>query len=67
MIPKNQEKDTRSRDKLMSEQNKDPDIVQFSKRALFQEAANVGECFHIKDGIFMRKWRPPEAPPSEGF
>ena len=50
----------------MSEQNKDPDIIQLSKRALPPgEAAKVGECFYIKDGILMRKWRPPDAPPDE--
>lgn len=65
-IPLNQDQDPLSREQLLSEQNKDPDIIQLGKRALPpEEAAKVGECFYIQDGILMRKWRPPDAPPDE--
>ena len=61
-----QGKDILSRERLLSEQHKDPDIIQLSKRALPpEEATKVGECFYMKDGILMRKWRPPDASPDE--
>ena len=53
----NHDQDTLSREQLLSEQNKDPDIIQLSKKALpSEEEAKVGECFYIKDGILMQKW-----------
>jgi hypothetical protein len=52
-----QDQDTLCQEQLLSEQNKDPDIIQLSKRAFPPvEAAKVGECFYIKDGIIMKKW-----------
>ncbi|KAK3106188.1 hypothetical protein FSP39_014556 [Pinctada imbricata] len=58
--------DALSREQLLSEQTKDPEIIRLSKRALPREEADkVGECFYIQDGILMRKWRPPDAPPNE--
>ena len=58
--PLDRGKDVLSREQLLSEQTKDPDIVRLSKRALsLDEADKVGECFYIQDGILMRKWRPP--------
>ena len=64
--PLDRGKDALSREQLLSEQTKDPDIVRLSKRALsLDEADKVGECFYIQDGILMRKWRPPDAPPDE--
>ena len=65
-LPLDRGKDALSREQLLSEQTKDPDIVRLSKRALsLDEADKVGECFYIQDGILMRKWRPPDAPPDE--
>jgi hypothetical protein len=65
-IQLNHDQGTLSREQLLSEQNKDLDIIQLSKRELPpEEAAKVGECFYIKDRILMRKWRPPDAPPDE--
>ena len=64
--PLDRGKDALSREQLLSEQTKDPDIVRLSKRALsLDEADKVAECFYIQDGILMRKWRPPDAPPDE--
>ncbi|KAK3098851.1 hypothetical protein FSP39_023736 [Pinctada imbricata] len=58
--------DALSREQLLSEQTKDPEIIRLSRRALPQEEADkVGECFYIQDGILMRKWRPPDAPPND--
>jgi hypothetical protein len=65
-IQLNHDQDTLSREKFLSEQNKDPNITQLSKRALPpEEAVKVGECFYIKDGMLMRKWRQPDEPPEE--
>ena len=64
--PLDRGKDALSREQLLSEQTKDPDIVRLSKRALsLGEADKVGECFYKQDGILMRKWRPPDAPPDD--
>jgi hypothetical protein len=61
-----QDQDILSREQLLSEQNKDPDIIQLRKRGLPpEEAAKDRECFYIKEGIFMRKWLPPDAPKDE--
>jgi hypothetical protein len=60
-IQLNHDQDTLIREQLLSEQNKDPDIIQLSKRVLpSEETGKVGECFYIKDGILMWKWRPPD-------
>lgn len=65
-LPSKQENDILSREQLLAEQHTDPDIIQLSKRALPpEEVIKVGECFYLKDGILMRKWRPPEAYPDE--
>ncbi|KAK3089262.1 hypothetical protein FSP39_002191 [Pinctada imbricata] len=64
--PLDRDTDALSREQLLSEQTKDPEIIRLSKRALPREEADkVGECFYIQDGILMRKWRPPDAPPNE--
>ncbi|KAK3084422.1 hypothetical protein FSP39_016366 [Pinctada imbricata] len=64
--PFDRDTDALSREQLLSEQTKDPEIIRLSKRALPREEADkVGECFYIQDGILMRKWRPPDAPPNE--
>lgn len=55
-LPSKQENDILGREQLLSEQHRDPDIIQLSKRALPpKEAIKVGECFYLKDGILMRK------------
>ncbi|KAK3084264.1 hypothetical protein FSP39_010811 [Pinctada imbricata] len=64
--PLDRDTDALSREQLLSEQTKDPEIIRLSKRALPREEADkVGECFYIQDGILMRKWRPPDAPPND--
>lgn len=65
-LPSKQENDILSREQLLAEQHTDPDVIQLSKRALPpEEVIKVGECFYLKDGILMRKWRPPEASPDK--
>lgn len=65
-LPSKQEIDIISREKLLAEQHRVPDIIQLSKRALPpEEVIKVGECFYLKDGILMQKWRPPDASPDE--
>ena len=54
--PLDKGKDTLSREQLLSEQSKDPAVVQLRKRALpFEEADKVVYCFYVKDDILMRK------------
>ncbi|KAK3085547.1 hypothetical protein FSP39_005150 [Pinctada imbricata] len=64
--PLDRDTDALSHEQLLSEQTKDPEIIRLSKRALPREEADkVGECFYIEDGILIRKWRPPDAPPND--
>ena len=57
------ESDPLSHSKLVREQENDPDLKDFSQRALsLQEADKVPVCFYKQNGVLMRKWRPPEAP-----
>ena len=65
-LPLDKGKDTLSREQQLSEQSQDPDTIQLRKRAHPpEEDDKVGECFYVKDGILMRKWRPPDAPPTK--
>ena len=51
-------KDSFSWDQLIIEQKKDPNLIQFIKRALpLNEAGKIGEGFYLKDAILMRKWQ----------
>ena len=55
-----------SRMKLIEEQEKDPDISVLLKKTLTDdEAEKVPTCYLRKQGVLMRKWRPPEAPTDE--
>lgn len=66
ILSSKQENDILSREQLLAEQHTDPDIIQLSKRALPpEEVIKIGECFDLKDGILMRKRRPPEATPDD--
>ena len=50
-----------SRSQLCKEQHNDPEILPLLERALDQkEIDQVPVCFYVKNGILMRKWRPPD-------
>ena len=57
------EAELNSRPHLIAEQHRDPEIS-----PLFQRAVNENEvsqnpvCFFTKNGVLMRKWRPPDVP-----
>jgi hypothetical protein len=51
---------------LVKEQMQDSDIMLLRRRALpLEDASKEPECYYLKDDILMRKWRPPDALPSE--
>ncbi|XP_071950797.1 uncharacterized protein [Antedon mediterranea] len=55
-----------NRSRLVEEQSKDPDLVSSGQKALsVEEMSIVPVCYYIKDGILMRKWRPPDIPSSD--
>ena len=50
-----------SRSQLCKEQHNDPEILPLLERALDEkEIDQVPVCFYVKNGILMRKWRPPD-------
>ena len=50
-----------SRSQLCKEQYNDPEILPLLERALDEkEIDQVPVCFYVKNGILMRKWRPPD-------
>ena len=50
-----------SRSQLCKEQHNDPEILPLLERALdVKEIDQVPVCFYVKNGILMRKWRPPD-------
>ena len=62
------ETDPLSHDKLVIEQENDPELKDLGQRALtLQEAEEVPVCFYKQNGVLMRKWRPPDAPASDGW
>ena len=57
-----------SQKSLITEQDKDPDCVRLKQKALSEEEAKiVPNCYFIKDGILLRKWKPPEVPANEDW
>ena len=53
--------DLMSRSHLCKEQHNDPEILPLLERALDEkEIDQVPVCFYVKNGILMRKWRPPD-------
>ncbi|XP_071845114.1 uncharacterized protein [Apostichopus japonicus] len=53
--------DSLSREQLLLEQEKDPELTLLCDKAITEdEAENVPVCFYLKKGILMRKWRPPD-------
>ena len=50
-----------SRSQLCKEQHNDPEVLPLLERALDEkEIDQVPVCFYVKNGILMRKWRPPD-------
>ena len=50
-----------SRSQLCKEQHNDPEILPIFERAFDEkEIDQVPVCFYVKNGILMRKWRPPD-------
>ena len=50
-----------SRSQLCKEQHNDPEILPLLERALDEkEIDQAPVCFYVKNGILMRKWRPPD-------
>ena len=49
-----------SRSQLCKEQHNDPEILSLLERAFDEkEIDQVSVCFYVKNGVLMRKWRPP--------
>ena len=60
------ETDPLSHDKLVAEQEKDPELKDLGQRALSpQEAEQNPVCFYKQNGVLMRKWRPPNTPAND--
>jgi len=58
--------DPLSHDKLILEQENDPELREIGQRAMSpQEAEQNPVCFYKQNGVLMRKWRPPDAPADE--
>ena len=55
-------KTTFSREQLIKEQQKDPEVMTLADKAIkFEDVKDEAECLYTKNGLLMRKWRPPEA------
>jgi len=55
-----------SRNSLIREQQRDPEIAALSAEALsMAEIESVPVGYFVRDGVLMRKWRPPQVPASE--
>ena len=53
--------DQLSRSQLCKEQHSDPEISPIFERAFNEnEISQVPVCYYVKNGILMRKWRPPD-------
>ena len=51
-----------SRNKLINEQRKDPELRDLYKLTVDSENIDTEQkCYYIKDDVLMRKWRPPDA------
>ena len=64
--PNHQGHDTMSMLRLIQEQQNDPNISDLFHRALSEnETSHVPICYYTKNGILMRKWRPPDVPAND--
>ena len=54
-----------SREALIKEQERDEEINRLALHAVDEEeATTMPGCYFRKNGVLMRKWRPPEVPAS---
>ncbi|KAL5020695.1 hypothetical protein ScPMuIL_002223, partial [Solemya velum] len=61
-------KSSLSREELIVQQEKDPEISLLCNRALSEEEAEkVPVCYFRRSGVLMRKWRPPDVSPEEDW
>ena len=52
-----------TRSQLIQDQQADPELVALSKEAITEEETQDNPvCYFKRDGVLMRKWRPPSAP-----
>ncbi|PIK50976.1 hypothetical protein BSL78_12144 [Apostichopus japonicus] len=66
MLNGDSDTDPLSHNKLVIEQENDPELKDLGQRALtLQEAEEVPVCFYKRNGVLMRKWRPPDAPATD--
>ena len=57
---------TLSRQELIKEQNKDVEMGNLYQHALDEaDISTVPRCYFLKEGVLMRKWRPPTIPASQ--
>ena len=55
--------DSLSRSQLISNQHKDLETLDLFHKALSEDEASRNQvCYYIKNGVLMRKWRPPDVP-----
>ena len=55
-----------SRSSLIEKQKADPDLRKLAQTACSEEEAQgVPECYYVKSGVLMRKWRPTQRPADE--
>ncbi|XP_051888858.1 uncharacterized protein LOC127579869 isoform X2 [Pristis pectinata] len=55
-----------SRKDFMVEQTKDPELTELKEKALScEEIEKVPTEYYVKNGVLMRKWRPPHIPVNE--
>ena len=60
--------DQMSRSQLCKEQHSDSEISPLFERALDEkEISQVPVCYYVKNGILMRKWRPPDVSAEDGW
>ncbi|XP_071502498.1 uncharacterized protein [Diadema antillarum] len=53
---------------LIKAQMEDEELLKLREGALtVDEAKGVPECFYVKSGVLMRKWRPPDRPADEDW
>ena len=61
-----EEKAMSGRKQLQIEQEKDPELrALFTQAVSSEEADTMPGCYFIKNGVLMRKWRPPEVSANE--
>ena len=54
------------REELIKAQKSDTDLVELCNKALsVEEADKVPVCYFVKDGVLMRKYRPPNIPATD--